>query len=80
LDEFGDGATDAVRRYRTNGDPVSTVARCRRTRHAASGLIVLKLSGNAQFQDRPRACKLIETAVSRVDRSMTPRLSECRAN
>jgi TPR repeat protein len=47
---------------------------------AMAALIELKLSANAQFQDRPGACKLIETAVSRGDRSMTPRLSECRAN
>jgi TPR repeat protein len=42
-------------------------------------LVDLKLSGNAQFQDRPGACKLIETAASRGDQSMTPRLAECRA-
>lgn len=47
---------------------------------AMSALIDLKLSDNAQFQDRPGACKLIETAVSRGDASMAPRLSECRAN
>jgi hypothetical protein len=40
----------------------------------------LKLSDNAQFQDRPGACKLIETAAGRGDRTMSPRLSECRAN
>ena len=43
-------------------------------------LIELKLSANAQFQDRPGACKLIETAVSRGDQTMTQRLSDCRAN
>ena len=43
-------------------------------------LIELKLSANTQFQDRPGACKLIETAVSRGDQTMTQRLSECRAN
>jgi TPR repeat protein len=42
-------------------------------------LIELKLSGNAQFQDRPGACKLIETAASRGDQTMAPRLAECRA-
>ena len=42
-------------------------------------LVDLKLSGNAQFQDRPGACKLIETAAGRGDQSMTPRLAECRA-
>ena len=47
---------------------------------AMAALIELKLSDNAQFQDKPGACKLIETAVSRGDPSMTPRLSECRAN
>lgn len=47
---------------------------------AMTALINLKLSDNAQFQDRPGACKLIETAVSRGDASMAPRLSECRAN
>ena len=47
---------------------------------AMAALIELKLSANAQFQDRPGACKLIETAVSRGDQSMTQRLSECRAN
>jgi len=44
------------------------------------GLIDLKLSQNAQFQDRPGACKLIETAAGRGDQAMTPRLAECRAN
>ena len=47
---------------------------------AMAALIDLKLSQNAQFQDRPGACKLIETAVSRGDQSMMPRLAECRAN
>ena len=47
---------------------------------AMTALIELKLSANPQFQDRPGACKLIETAVSRGDASMAPRLSECRAN
>jgi TPR repeat protein len=47
---------------------------------AMTALIELKLSANPQFQDRPGACKLIETAVSRGDPSMAPRLSECRAN
>lgn len=47
---------------------------------AMTALIELKLSDNAQFQDRPGACKLIETAVGRGDQTMTPRLSECRAN
>jgi hypothetical protein len=45
-----------------------------------TALIELKLSPNPQFQDRPGACKLIETAVSRGDQTMTPRLTECRAN
>jgi hypothetical protein len=40
---------------------------------ATAALIDLKLSKNGQFQDRPGACKLIETAVSRGDRSMTQR-------
>ena len=43
-------------------------------------LIELKLSANAQFQDRPGACKLIETAVSRGDQTMAQRLADCRAN
>ena len=47
---------------------------------AMAALIELKLSANPQFQDRPGACKLIETAVNRGDPSMAPRLSECRAN
>jgi len=42
-------------------------------------MIELKLAPNPQFQDRPGACKLIETAVSRGDPSMASRLSECRA-
>ncbi|MGE9010409.1 hypothetical protein ACO2JO_17620 [Leptospira interrogans] len=46
---------------------------------ATAALIDLKLSKNGQFQDRPGACKLIETAVSRGDRSMTQRLADCRA-
>ncbi len=45
---------------------------------ALAALIDLKLSGNAQFQDRPGACKLIETAAGRGDQTMTPRLAECR--
>jgi hypothetical protein len=45
-----------------------------------SPLIDLKLSQNAQFQDRPGACKLIETAVSRGDQTMTQRLADCRAS
>jgi hypothetical protein len=47
---------------------------------AMAALIELKLSANAQFQDRPGACKLIETAVSRGDQSMAQRLADCRAN
>ena len=47
---------------------------------AMKALIDLKLSANTQFQDRPGACKLIETAVSRGDQTMTQRLSDCRAN
>jgi TPR repeat protein len=47
---------------------------------AITALIALKLSPNAQFQDKPGACKLIETAVNRGDQSMKPRLAECRAN
>ena len=47
---------------------------------AMKALIELKLSANAQFQDRPGACKLIETAVSRGDPSMAQRLADCRAN
>ena len=45
-----------------------------------AALIDLKLSQNAQFQDRPGACKLIETAVSRGDWRLMPRLAECPAN
>jgi TPR repeat protein len=47
---------------------------------ALAALIELKLSANAQFQDRPGACKLIETAVSRGDQTMAQRLADCRAN
>jgi TPR repeat protein len=47
---------------------------------AMKALIDLKLSANAQFQDRPGACKLIETAVSRGDQTMAQRLADCRAN
>jgi len=32
-----------------------------------------RLSDNAQFQDKPGACKLIETAVSRGDQAMAAR-------
>jgi TPR repeat protein len=45
---------------------------------AMKALIELKLSANAQFQDRAGACKLIETAVSRGDQGMAERLAECR--
>jgi TPR repeat protein len=47
---------------------------------AMTALIALKLSDNAQFHDRPGACKLIETAVSRGDQTMAQRLADCRAN
>ena len=47
---------------------------------AMEALIALKLSANTQFQDRPGACKLIETAVSRGDQSMAQRLADCRKN
>ena len=47
-------------------------------RRPGAALINLKLSGNARFQDKAGACKLIETAVSRGDQAMTVRLSECR--
>jgi TPR repeat protein len=47
---------------------------------AMTALINLKLSQNTQFQDRPGACKLIKTAVSRGDQSMAQRLADCRAN
>jgi TPR repeat protein len=46
---------------------------------AMKALVELKLSANSQFQDRPGACRLIETAVSRGDRTMTQRLADCRA-
>jgi TPR repeat protein len=46
---------------------------------AMQALIALKLSANTQFQDRPGACKLIETAVSRGDQTMAQRLADCRA-
>jgi hypothetical protein len=47
---------------------------------AMTALINLKLSDNAQFQDRPGACKLIGTAAKRGDQGMTQRLADCRAN
>ncbi len=47
---------------------------------AMDALIALKLSANAQFQDRTGACKLIETAVGRGNQTMTQRLADCRAN
>jgi TPR repeat protein len=47
---------------------------------AMAALIELKLSANAQFQDRPGACKLIEMAASRGDQTMAQRLADCRAN
>ncbi|MBX9645940.1 MAG: hypothetical protein K2X57_02665 [Xanthobacteraceae bacterium] len=47
---------------------------------AMQALIALKLSANTQFHDRPGACKLIETAVSRGDQSMAQRLADCRAS
>jgi len=46
-------------------------------RRPGAALINLKLSGNARFQDKAGACKLIETAVSRGDQAMAVRLSEC---
>jgi TPR repeat protein len=47
---------------------------------AMAALIALKLSANDQFEDRPGACRLIETAVGRGDQTMTQRLADCRAN
>jgi hypothetical protein len=47
---------------------------------AMKALIELKLSATARFQDRPGACKLIETAASRGDQTMAQRLADCRAN
>jgi hypothetical protein len=47
---------------------------------AMTALINLKLSDNVQFQDRPGACKLIETAASRGDQAVIQRLAECQAN
>jgi hypothetical protein len=47
---------------------------------AMQALIALKLSANAQFQDRPGAYKLIEAAISRGDQTMAQRLADCRAN
>ena len=47
---------------------------------AMAALISLKLSENPQFQDRPGACKLIETAAKRGDQAAARRLPECRAN
>jgi hypothetical protein len=46
---------------------------------ATAALINLKLSANAQFQDKAGACKLIETAAGRGDQSMARRMPECRA-
>jgi len=43
-------------------------------------LIELKLSQNTRFRDRPGACKLIETAISRGDQTMTLRLADCGAS
>jgi hypothetical protein len=45
-----------------------------------AALIELKLSQNTPFQDRPGACKLIETAAGRGDQTMTQRLADCRAS
>ena len=47
---------------------------------ALKALIELKLSANTPFQDRPGACKLIETAVSRGDVNLAQRLPDCRRN
>ena len=47
---------------------------------ARAALIDLKLSQNTPFQDRPGACKLIETAAGRGDQTMTQRLADCRAS
>jgi TPR repeat protein len=45
---------------------------------ATAALIDLKLSQNTQFQDRPGACKLIATAISRGDQSLAQRMADCR--
>ncbi len=47
---------------------------------AMAALIDLKWSKNPQFQDRPGACKLIETAANSGDQVSAQRLTECRAN
>jgi len=61
-----------------DGCLISRPGRC--LADAMTALIELKLSANPQFQDRPGACKLIETAVSRVDPSMAPASLGSRAN
>lgn len=45
---------------------------------ALAALIELKFSDNAQFRDLPGACKLLETALGRGDRSLAQRLQACR--
>jgi TPR repeat protein len=42
-----------------------------------SALIDLKLSQNAQFQDKPGACKLMRTAAASGDQAAARRLPEC---
>jgi hypothetical protein len=63
LNESGGDATNGAR-----GEP-----------GAMAALIYLKLSKNPQFQDRPGACKLIETAAKRGDQVLAQRPAECRA-
>jgi hypothetical protein len=41
-----------------------------------AALIDLKLSQNTRFEDRPGACKLIETAAGPGDRTVTQRLAQ----
>ncbi len=46
----------------------------------AATAVLITRKPNAQFQDRPGACKLLETAATRGDQAITHRLAECRAN
>jgi len=68
-------------RIRLRPEPACSAGSAQRLACLVSGSeFALKLSANAQFQDRPGACKLIETAVSRGDQTMAQRLADCRAS
>src|SRR3954447_7515823 len=66
-----------VNRSQVNRSVASILTRASQFAANLADLCDLKPSQNTQFQDRPGACRLMDTAVNRGDHSMTSRLAEC---